>query len=97
MRIVSQDRCTDIDYSHNHLYLCDEDGETTIESREDILGSYNTKERALEVMKEIREQDVALKIWEIRVKNILEEDLTFVGSKHLPKIMELSIYYMPKE
>jgi hypothetical protein len=74
------------------------DGEVWfIHLREQGIAKYNSLERALEVMKEIREQDVALKIWEIRVKNILEEDLTFVGSKHLPTIMELSIYYMPKE
>jgi hypothetical protein len=104
MRIVSQDKCTDVDYNNNHLYVTenedvfrDNHDTFTIESREDILGVYKTKERALEVMDEINATNTSLEIWKIRSANMSDEELTKVGCPHLLKLMEYSTFYMPKE
>lgn len=61
MRIISQDGCEDIPYEKLCVSLDTRNGRTIIGYSVNIendsyliLGTYNTKERALEVIKEIR-------------------------------------------
>lgn len=62
MRIISQDGTVDVQYEHVSIEVNDYD-ETTIMaiclndySETPVLGKYKTKERALEVMEEIRKR-----------------------------------------
>lgn len=101
MRIVSQNKEVDINYDNKDLYIVEYKSRFYIcigFSEDDTsMGQYLTQERALQVMEEIRDQNVNLDIWKIRARNLQDEDLTYVGSEHLIKIFEFSIYNMPKE
>ena len=101
MRIVSQDKMVDINYSKVAVYV-QTSATNGIEDYRLIIGTfematYTTKERALEVMEEINACNTMLDIWKIRSANMSDKELTLVGCSHLIKLMEYSTYYMPKE
>ena len=52
MRIVSQDKISDFDYENHGIFI---NSNNEVYSRNINLGTYATKERALEVMAEIRD------------------------------------------
>ena len=75
----------------NHLYAND-DGE--IKQQDDIiLGTYKTKERALEVLDEIHDVILANKVLELSTNKISIDELDTEKTSKLSKVI---IYEMPK-
>lgn len=55
MRLISQDGTRDVSYENVSMYIADYKGDVTIWANDYIIGEYSTKEKALEVMKKVRE------------------------------------------
>jgi hypothetical protein len=105
MRIVSQDECNDINYDNSNIYLREQEDELPfptsvteyflnesghcILANNLLIGVYETKVRALEVMEEIRKA----KYGYTEEDRMMGYQRLSSGKKHNPK----NIFYMPKE
>jgi hypothetical protein len=100
MRIVSQDRCIDIDY--NKTIIIRLDGSILYQEYsndfgiKDLLGTYKTEERALEVMEEIRKYYASSKAVDLISKEFIE----MVNDRNICDIVvedSYAYFYMPKD